>query len=665
MKRERSGLKACALAALCLAAGALSGCAPGFQGGEGAPASLLQGRSISELTPEARKRAEKEVRRWADVLERGDLQHCMDASYGLWSFGELSVPHLSPLTAHSSGSVRFFAIFTLGLIGPGAEQALPSLLLALQDTEGLNREAASAAIVRIGPAAVPLLAQSLRNPGSPGREEMVATLTSLGRESPLAVFALIDALREGDESLRAEAARALGRLGEEAFAAVPSLLRALEDESAMVRGAVLDSLTAIYPFREEGGDPFQAVRVIERLGREGEAAVPLLSRALREGGGFEREAAARSLSMMGPDAVAAVPELTAALRDGRIAVRRYAAAALGGIGPGALEALPGLVEMLKSPDPSTRHQAALSLGRIGPAAVEAVPALMELARSDDLRGQREAAFALVAVGAGYDAAIPILTAVMAEGERGFEEARASLVRIGPPAVPALAGLTGHSSPAVRLGAARALGEIGSGGEVAVRALVSSLKAEDSPVVGAGAIVALGRVLTHFEPGTGLVVEAMEEGEGPASFAFASALLCCDADSGPALEVIRGAPLHRSKTIHFYAALGLKCLGERGVGEMAERLEDDSPVVRSGALSVLSAMGPEAEPAVPALIELITTDRGSLGREAILALRHMGPGAREAVPLLLEILDDHRKYMRSAARRTLRIIAPEALLSPPD
>jgi HEAT repeat protein len=59
--------------------------------------------------------------------------------------------------------VRFSAALALGNIGPAAKDAAPSLIDALKDMDGGLRQAASAALVKIGPAAVPALINALKD----------------------------------------------------------------------------------------------------------------------------------------------------------------------------------------------------------------------------------------------------------------------------------------------------------------------------------------------------------------------------------------------------------------------------------------------------------------------------------------------------------------------
>jgi HEAT repeat protein len=172
-----------------------------------------------------------------------------------------------------------------------------------------------------------------------------------------------------------------------------------------------------------------SVRLLERMGRKAEAAVPALLEALYDPDEEMRIDVEWPLSqMIGPrmlprllalaqdkdprvrvavvcicgqlveQSPAVVRTLIQALQDhaeanfgsprrGKFRVSLAAASSLGNLGPRAREAVPALAAALKSDEARLRHQAAFALGRIGPAARGAIPALKEALndRDKDLR----------------------------------------------------------------------------------------------------------------------------------------------------------------------------------------------------------------------------------------------------------------------------------------
>lgn len=68
-----------------------------------------------------------------------------------------------------------------------------------------------------------------------------------------------------------------------------------------------------------------------------------------------------------------------------------------------------------------------------------------------------------------------------------------------------------------------------------------------------------------------------------------------------------------------------------IEEWTGRLRDPEQVVRIHAATVLGAMGDDAEPAVPVLIDMLRNGTTKDRRLAALTLGEIGPGAADAVP----------------------------------
>lgn len=101
----------------------------------------------------------------------------------------------------------------LGTIGPGAVEAIPELAHILTSDDG--------------------------------EREQVRAATALGKIGPAAVPALADALGDEDHSVRGLAARALGEIGPKAVEAVPALDVLRDDPNRDVRGAVREAIAQI------------------------------------------------------------------------------------------------------------------------------------------------------------------------------------------------------------------------------------------------------------------------------------------------------------------------------------------------------------------------------------------------------------------------------------
>lgn len=162
--------------------------------------------------------------------------------------------------------------------------------------------------------------------------------------------------------------------------------------------------------------------------------------ALLQALGTEQEAdvhatLADALSAIGPNAVAAVPTLTRLLRDEHVAVRQRAAVALGTVGAGSTVTVPALVRALGDPDHDVRAAAAGALEHIGPAASTAVGPLVSLMNNDRIGWVRlRAAAALGAIHAEPDIVVPALARNLGDdwGEMR-RQALVSLAAFGPAA----------------------------------------------------------------------------------------------------------------------------------------------------------------------------------------------------------------------------------------
>jgi len=128
------------------------------------------------------------------------------------------------------------------LLGEFADpRGVTPLVDVLQDEDRAVRDAATAALRKIGQAAVPTLISVLRHPNGNVQEAAVSILKDLA--DPRALDPLIECLTSLNWVVRMHAARGLGVLGEER--AVPSLVPLLVDRVKAVRVEATDALARI------------------------------------------------------------------------------------------------------------------------------------------------------------------------------------------------------------------------------------------------------------------------------------------------------------------------------------------------------------------------------------------------------------------------------------
>jgi outer membrane protein assembly factor BamB/HEAT repeat protein len=198
-------------------------------------------------------------------------------------------------------------------------------------------------IQRIGPPAIPLLVELLRDERDAMRRSAVSELIDLVPHTEWIQPALRRALRDEDSMVAGDAARALGALGARASPSVGALVTALSHADPHVR---------IY-----------AAEALASIGPNAASATNALSVALGDPVPGVRWAACEALASIGPAAHAAVPGLIDALADEFLYVRIFAAGALGSIGPKARSAAEAL-RTAAADDPALRSEAEWALSRI-------------------------------------------------------------------------------------------------------------------------------------------------------------------------------------------------------------------------------------------------------------------------------------------------------------
>ena len=224
----------------------------------------------------------------------------------------------------------------------GAERSLPLLRRFLNGRDrDLHRETLEI-IRRIGPPAIPLLVDLLRDERVSIRRSAVDALIDLAPDTERIQPALRRALSDGDPQVAGDAARSLGALGQNASPSVPALVRTLSHEDPYVR---------IY-----------AAEALASIGPKASAATKELATTLGDPIPGVRWAAGEALAGIGPAARSAVPLLIEALKDEFLYVRICAAGALGSIGPDAQTARTALRESAN--DPALRNQAEWALNQI-------------------------------------------------------------------------------------------------------------------------------------------------------------------------------------------------------------------------------------------------------------------------------------------------------------
>jgi len=637
----------------------------------------------------------------------------------------------------------------LRAIGPAA---IPAALEAMRDPRGEIRSAAGDVIADLGPAARPALAAllGLVRTGAPGTQVSAAeTLARLGPLTREVIPAIVDLLRAPFAGERCAAADALRAIGPEARVALPALREAFKHEEGVARARMALTLARLDPKNPAGQAALIEILGSTRLSPEAPALVawsPVLR--IRASVQTNRIAAAEALGDLGPAATSAVPALIESLQlkepyRSDFLVQQAAIRALGRIGPGAKQAIPSLLKILGTPTAQEpplasealiaikpdrgvtadligvmkqKHPAYLRNGELAAAVFQAVgpdaiPDLIPLLKDPDARLRSLALEALGAIGPASETAIPHAIAGLKDGDAAVRAAAArALGRIGPAAahdgVAPLATALGDRDPAVAFSAASALAGLGPAAKAARpallaglgdrrqegwrRRLVESLLKID-PDARHDAVLALLGVLKNPDPRTRrdafftlaeaidcrpekqlvvpVLVEALRSPQP--NFAFGAVPLLMKLQAGDVLLPIAQDWLRSSDPVqHLEALRTLSALGPRArtaAPAVRELLKDRDLMIRSGAAAVLLQFDPGAEDAQEVLLAVLEDPNAKPDQKFMVGmpLCKFAIPTRAAVPRLVRCLDDSQpEQVRTTALTALGRSGPAATVATP-
>ena len=210
---------------------------------------------------------------------------------------------------------------------------------------------------------------------------------------------------------------------------------------------------------------------------------------------------------------------------------------------------------------------------------------------------------------------------------------------------------------IRSYAADELGMLGESAAAAVPHLIEALRDDYEPVC-LNATYALGAI---GEPAVSQLIERLGD-ENEATRRMAAYALA--AVGTPAVPALSEALQHTADAVRVEAAYALAQIGnaaEAVIPTLIEGTKDDNVEVRRYLAEAFGSIGPDAAPAVPALIDMLDNDEDKQARfESALALAQIGPAANDAVPILEKALRDPDRYVRDNSIHALkRIDTPEA------
>lgn len=274
-----------------------------------------------------------------------------------------------------------------------------------------------------------------------------------------------------------------------------------------------------------------------------------------------------------------------------------------------------LTEALGSDQAKARLDAADDLGALGSSARAAVPALIKALSDKDAAVQWHAARAIGSIGPGAKAAVGALTTALASDDAKL-----------------------------RTYAAFALGRIGKPSEPAIPALVKAITDKEDMVQRA-AIGAIRNIDADPEIVRPLIIKALEDADSAVAMAAVRVLAeTADEKSVPGLiEALK------HKEACYWACLVIHELGPAAKDAalpVSEVLKHADPEVRLQAAMTLAAIGPDAKPAVPALVKILQDDpQDGVKFAAGYALGSIGSKDDGAGPALVEAAKGEDPFLR--------------------
>ena len=557
--------------------------------------------------------------------------------------------------AHADPNVRYVAVGDLYRLGPDAKLAKAPLHERVKKEEdGRARSGILSALTAVDPddpALVALLIESLENRESPVRDEAIRCLAALGPKAkealPRIETCLLKPRAEAKAKVRDEfeayamsdLVRAVARIAPDSTKTAATLLKALRRRD----------IRSLHPTRSE----WHMRDVLEEgLQASLPAASALLREALKDQDAEVRQSVALVLLRAGLDVETALPVLmeeklwsrdtfnnTAGFRFRVVEVlsRRQMS-----VSPAVAGAW---CKVWQTADSYTREPLGRGLVVLQP---EALPHLLEqLRQAKTTQARRDLAHLLARFEGQGPQVMPILREELREGKPADQYAAAlALSILGPgaaEAVPELVRLLSHAHPGMRALAATTLASIGLAARPAVPALKAMLK-EDKLAMCSVAADALSRIDPDASELLPLLREVLvRQMSAPSS----------DTDAIKFPEELRESGVYPSSVERSIARFG-----ERGASVLAEVLDNvdldewstDNVSTQCGSemrirvARLLARLGPEAKPAVPALIRALKDKDPFIRDAAASALGRIGPDAKQAAPDFISLLEEQNRLV---------------------
>lgn len=525
--------------------------------------------------------------------------------------------------------IRAAAISSLGQLGDSGVTG--TLFDATRDSSPEVRDAAFRSLGLLG-ISVERLSADVTNPDFQTRLTAISELSRL--RDPRAVPVVITALKDSDERVRTEAARSLAVFADER--AVDPLIASLSDSSANVRAqsaaalGLFKSHKALGPLEKALADRDARVSgaAAESLARmEDPEAIHMLIGSLSSPD-WQLRARAAQVLMRVPGAAGspdAIPRLVRGLQDKDLIVRYYSAEALVAAGQPAVDQI---VALFRAGRYIERERAGRVLGRIGKPSLQP---MLDIVQDRSVQPELRAAAAAVLGIIGDQVAVDSLISLLRD-QRYFvrQQSAVALGRIGAPAIDALVKESRSSTPVVRESVIVALGDACS--EIRHEIDARGGERPDDKTNIARCVEAIQHSLDDSNPSVRLAaVQALGQTGSKSAI-------------DPLMSILRD----ENNSMRGEAAVSLGKIGEPAEQVLITALNDPKPLTRKLVAEALGDIRSQA--AVPALMQLVSSDMSGARAEAIQALGKIGD--TRAVDVIITAMSDASSNVKVNAIQAL-------------
>jgi len=303
----------------------------------------------------------------------------------------------------------------LGLDDDGKKQAVNRLIPALENDDAFVRKWAAISLALVGPAAqeaIPSLLQGVSDRQKDAAQAARVALSEIGAPDAQQLPSLIKALADPRDSVRCEAALSIGKMGPAAKRAMPIFMdviqrpvetpSCMEDALASLGNSVPAALPPVIGLLANGNVEVRckAARVLALAGVKAPDEIAALFEAI----GHEEDHKVRALlakALQFPSTPEPAPSsvLAAALDDAFVPVRLEAARRVRQTAPQGQQYLPLILRMLKDQEPAIRRLGLETLRRCGLRSTELMRKVAKAQRDSDPGVRCRAAEALIEAGA--------------------------------------------------------------------------------------------------------------------------------------------------------------------------------------------------------------------------------------------------------------------------